>query len=103
MGCNLKVITDNAGSFYINQEIILGIRPEYIRITRELEENVLPGKVIHKMDGIASSNYRFHINSDTSEKRYLEATISKSGVAPITEGQDCYLHLPPELLVIIAE
>jgi molybdate transport system ATP-binding protein len=102
-GCNLKVISDNAGSFHINQEIILGIRPEYIQLTHKPGENVLQSKVIHKMEGIASSNYRFHINSDTSEKRYLEATISKSSVDHITEWQDCYLHLPPELLVIMTD
>jgi molybdate transport system ATP-binding protein len=100
---SLRVINGNAGSFYINQEIILGIRPEYIRLTHKIEENVLHSTVIHQMEGIASSNYRFHINSDTLEKRYLEAIIPKSSVTHITEGQDCYLHMPPELLVVMAE
>ncbi len=66
-------------------------------------ENVILSKVIHKVEGIASSNYRFHVNSDSSEKRYLEATISKSVVNNISEEKDCYLYLPPELLVIMAE
>ncbi|HAS04344.1 MAG TPA: hypothetical protein DCR71_01045, partial [Dehalococcoidia bacterium] len=59
--------------------------------------------VSHKMEGIASSNYRLRIKSDTSEKRYLEAVISKSSAGPLPENSDCYLQLHPELLVIMAE
>jgi hypothetical protein len=55
------------------------------------------------MEGIASTNYRFHVNSDSSEKRYLEAVISKSCAKPLPENNDSYLYLHPELLVIMAE
>jgi molybdate transport system ATP-binding protein len=102
-GQRLRVIMENSGNFYRSQKIILGIRPEYIQVVEQHAENVILSKVIHKVEGIASSNYRFHVNSDSSEKRYLEATISKSVVNNISEEKDCYLYLPPELLVIMAE
>ncbi|MDD4924262.1 MAG: ATP-binding cassette domain-containing protein [Dehalococcoidales bacterium] len=100
---SLRVVSQRAGDYYLNQEIILGIRPEYIHIKEKQGENVLPAQTIHKMEGIASINYRFHINSDASEKRYMEAVISKSGVNPLPKDSDCYLYLHPELLVIMAE
>ena len=102
-GQRLRVIMETSGNFYRSQKIILGIRPEYIQVVEQHAENVILSKVIHKVEGIASSNYRFHVNSDSSEKRYLEATISKSVVNNISEEKDCYLYLPPELLVIMAE
>ncbi len=102
-GAGLRVVSERASNFYINQDILLGIRPEYITVNQEQGENVLPAMTIHKMEGIASTNYRFHVNSDSSEKRYLEAVISKSCVNPLPENNNCYLYLHPELLVIMAE
>lgn len=100
---SLRVINKKAGNYYINQEVILGIRPEYIAINEVQEENVLPARIIHQIEGIASSNYRFHINSDSSEKRYLEAVISKSCANTLFIDKDIYLYLNPELLVVMAE
>jgi molybdate transport system ATP-binding protein len=102
-GADLKVITGDSADLFVNQEITLGIRPEYIDVKSCSGENILESKIIHKMEGIASSNYRFHINSDTSEKRYLEAIISKSRTDCISEDGTCSLYLPPELLVIMKE
>jgi molybdate transport system ATP-binding protein len=102
-GVSLRVVNRRAGNYYLNQAIMLGIRPEYITVNEEQGENVIAARTIHKMEGIASTNYRFHINSDSSGKRYLEAVISKSCAHPLSEDNDCYLYLNPELLVLMAE
>jgi molybdate transport system ATP-binding protein len=99
----LRVVSSRAGNFFLNQNVLLGIRPEYITVDVASGENILAARAIHKMEGIASTNYRFHINSDSSGKRYLEAVISKSCNHPLPENEDCYLYLNPELLVIMAE
>ncbi len=102
-GESLRVTVSNAGSFYINQEIILGIRSEYIQIACKPGENTFASNIIHQVEGIASTNYRFHVKSDISEKRYLEANISKSSGGCISADGSCYLYLPPDLLSIMTE
>jgi len=99
----LRVLNSRAGSYHINQDILLGIRPEYITVDVAPGENMVAARTVHKMEGIASINYRFHVNSDSSGKRYLEAVISKSCAHPLPEDKDCYLYLNPELLVLMAE
>ena len=100
---SLRVVNAKTENFYINQDVILGVRPEYITVDKVQGENVLPSRIIHQIEGIASSNYRFHVNSDSSEKRYLEAVISKSCTSPLSADNDVYLYLNPELLVVMAE
>jgi len=102
-GESLRVVSDRSGNYFLNQQIIVGIRPEYISLADKQEENTMAATVSNKMEGIANSNYRLRIKSDTSEKRYLEAVISKSSATPLPEDSDCYLYLHPELLVIMSE
>jgi molybdate transport system ATP-binding protein len=102
-GQNLRVTSAKAENLHINQEITVGIRPEYIRVTDSPGENIFPGTMINKVEGIASINYRLHIDSDTSEKRYLEAVIPRSGAACMSGEGSCNLFLPPHLLTIITE
>jgi hypothetical protein len=52
-------------------------------------------------EGVATTNYYFHVNSVTSSGHYIMAIISKSGESPIHEGEECYLYLPPEHVVVI--
>lgn len=102
-GESIKIIASNSEKLSVNQDITVGIRPEYIQVTNSPGENVFLSTIINKVEGIAGINYRFHANSDNQEKRYIEATIPKASSNCISEGNDCYLYLPPELLSIIAE
>ncbi|MFA5629136.1 MAG: ABC transporter ATP-binding protein [Dehalococcoidales bacterium] len=102
-GVALEAANRKGDNFYLNQNVILGIRPEYITVSEGREVNTLPSKIIHKMEGIASNNYRFHVNSDASEKRYIEAVIPKNSVSLLSVNNDCNLYLNPDLLVVMPE
>ena len=102
-GALLRVVSSRAGNFSLNQNVLLGIRPEYIAVDAAPGENIIAVRAIHKMEGIASTSYRFHVNSDSSENRYLEAVISKSSSHFPVEDNDCYLYMNPELLAIMAD
>jgi molybdate transport system ATP-binding protein len=101
LGGNIKALIKNALNLAINQHVTIGIRPEYIGLMNRTGENTFLCTLDRIAEGVATTNYYFHVNSVTSSGHYIMAIISKSGESPIHEGEECYLYLPPEHVVVI--
>lgn len=99
LGETLRVVTKNAVKLDVNQHVIVGIRPENVRLTERPGENTFLCIVNQAVEDVSTINYRFQINTDV--KHYLEGLSSKSDASLITCNQACYACLPPEHLVII--
>jgi molybdate transport system ATP-binding protein len=101
LGKVLKVITKNGTNLTVGQHVILGIRPEHIRLTINPSENscLLPlGRIVENVTAI---NCRFHTADDPVDRHHLEANLSKSEGQSLNRGQSYYVFLPPEHLSII--
>lgn len=84
-----------------NQEIVVGIRPEYIQITDQPGENAFCGIINKAIDGVASYTYHVQLDGNSSAKNYhLEAQVSKITAPWMPVGQTCYLYLMPEQLFL---
>jgi molybdate transport system ATP-binding protein len=99
----LKSLSNSIRPLATGQRVTIGIRPEYIRLTSNLGENMISSRILQIAEGISSMTYRFQVNSDLEGKHLLNATISKSGAVCIDNGEICQVCLPPEHLIIIPE
>jgi ABC-type Fe3+/spermidine/putrescine transport system ATPase subunit len=98
---NLKVANVNAMKLSISQNVIVGIRPENVRLVERPGENTIACTIDQIVQGIATTNYRLHINIDSTVKHFLECVLLKSDIPVITNDQFCHAFLQPENLVII--
>jgi molybdate transport system ATP-binding protein len=103
LGEPLRIATEKATNISTNQQVTIGIRPEYIQITDHPGENTISGTITQVVEGVTTINYYFHANTDTAVRHTLEASLSKSEAFHIREGQSYYLYLPPERLAIITQ
>jgi molybdate transport system ATP-binding protein len=84
-----------------NQKVILGIRPEFIEFAEKTGENILSATILQSVESIAVISYRFRQKQDAEGRHPLSATITKGQTRDLREGEDCFLRLPPEQLIII--
>lgn len=96
-----RVSLDSPGSYYQNQKITVGIRPEYIRVQERPCENMFRARVVEAVDGVSSYTYRFRAINGQEKEFHLEAEVSKLAAPYIPAGEDCCLQLPPNRLFII--
>jgi len=108
--------------YYPNQKVIIGIRPEYIRISNCFPESVsrpngpgnrsiqaihespaqlLAAQVVEAVDGVTSYTYRLRLKNGSAQEFHLEADVSKLTAPWIPAGKTCYLHLPSERVFLI--
>ncbi len=92
-----------SASLYINQRVTIGIRPEHVVIAAAAAENTVLSTVNQIVEGITSLNYYFQAHRDIDARYDLEASLAKSDAPAIAHGQSCYLHLPPERLVLLRD
>ncbi len=97
----LKVAAGNCDNLGIDQKATLGIRPEFIRLVDSSGENTVQLRVARVVENIVNFTYYFYIKDNPAN--YLEVLFPKSGQILPAEGQECYLCLPPEHLVIIKQ
>ncbi|MBN1368383.1 MAG: ATP-binding cassette domain-containing protein [Dehalococcoidales bacterium] len=100
LGQNLKVINNDAG-LVLNQQITVGIRPEFIKLVNQTGGNTVLLKVARIVENVVTATYHFNTNNDKGN--YIEVLFPKSEQSLPANGEECHLYLPPERLVIIKQ
>lgn len=98
LGKSIRMATRNAA---MDQRVTIGIRPEYVRITDQPEDNAISCTVSQVVEGVTNISGYFYANSDTAKKYVLETSLPKLEAQNIADGQEYYLYLPPEHLAVI--
>ncbi|MGI6487899.1 MAG: ABC transporter ATP-binding protein [Syntrophomonadaceae bacterium] len=97
---HFRLIKKNGINLCKGQEVTIGIRPEYIRMTDEVTENSFKARVTKAIEEVSVYTYRFSGSNQDNHAFHLEASISK-GMAPgLSVGQSCCLYLSPERLFV---
>ncbi len=99
----LKISLSSPDRYHQNQKVIVGIRPEYIRIGENFGENKLKATVVEAVDGISSYTYRFRVENSPGNSSHLEAEVSKLAAPYLPAGEKCRLQLPVKRVFIIGE
>jgi molybdate transport system ATP-binding protein len=82
----------------LNQNVTVGIRPEYVHLSENPVENTLRCKIDRMIEGISSVDCFFYVQGKASARHWIEAILPKSDIERISIGQECYLHMHPEHL-----
>ncbi len=99
LGQDLRVTVKNKTGLATNQQVIVGIRPEFIRLVNSPGENTVLLNIGRMVENVVNVTYYFHIKNNVTN--YIEALLPKSEHSLPTCGEACNLYLPPEHLVII--
>ena len=100
LGGSLRAFTPQNMTLAVNQNVTVGIRPEYLEVRDQLNDNTFACTLDRAVEGITATNCYFHANAVGPTRHYIMAILSRS--ESIYEGQSRYLYLPPEHVVIIA-
>lgn len=103
LGEPLRVDTGKHMNVSIDQQVTIGIRPEYIRVADIQGENTISCQVGRLVEGVAIVHCHFHADCDVNRRYRFEVNLPASIIQTIPEGRPCYLRLPPERLVIVPE
>jgi molybdate transport system ATP-binding protein len=103
LGGPLKAADLKNPAIQINQDVTVGIRPEYVQIKDRAGENTFLSTVDRIAEGVTSTNCYFHINTVGVTRHYIMVILSCQDTNIVREGQACYLYLPPENVVIITK
>ena len=85
----------------IENQVTIGIRPEYIQIVEGPGENTILSTVDTVVEGVSAINYYFHVNTVGTTRHYIMVISSKQDASLMNIGQSCYLRLPPEHIAVI--
>jgi ABC-type sugar transport system ATPase subunit len=85
------------------EEVIVGIRPEDLRITDEAGENRLPCRITELIEGITTYTCRLQVLDSPTKTFHLEAEQSKAIFAPLEVGKECYVWLPSNRMFLTSK
>ncbi len=97
----LRVATNNHKSLTANQPVAVGVYPQYVRVAEGPGQNTFLGSLDRMADAITSVHCRFRLDGRPGETAYVEAVFPNSGVQSLSNGEQYYVHLPPEHVTII--
>jgi molybdate transport system ATP-binding protein len=103
LGVPLRIIDENHRNIVVNQPVVIGIRPEYIYLAGGHGENTISCCARQLVEGVTSIHCHFSADADETKKYKLEVNLFRSSSLGLVAEQSCYLHLPPERLVILTE
>jgi molybdate transport system ATP-binding protein len=103
LGGTLKVTVDTAAVLSLDQNVTIGIRPEFIHIIDRQGENAFPCTADRIVEGISIMECFFHVNTEITPRHWVEASLSKLHAPRFPEGHKCYVYLPPEHVAIITD
>lgn len=98
---NLRVAANGHRRLAIDQPVGVGVHPRHVRVADKPGQNTLLGKLDRKVEEIAEVSCRFRLGA--GEAPCLEALLPDSGARSLLNGQQYYLHLPPEHLTVVAD
>jgi len=100
-----KVRVERKGTLNLlpGQDVIIGIRPEYVHLSDNAVENTLKCVVDRIVEGISSAECFFYVHGKTGTRHWIEAILARSDAERISQGQEYYLHLHPEHLNIFPD
>jgi molybdate transport system ATP-binding protein len=101
LGGHLKAIIPKTLNVAANQQVTVGIRPEYVQLRNKAGENTFLSTVDRIAEGVTSTNCYFHVNTVGVSRHYIMVILSCQEPNIVREGQTSYLYLPPENVVII--
>jgi len=99
----LNVIRDDTAGLTTGQSVYIGIRPEYVHIVDHPGDNVFACKADRIVDGVSLINCFFHVSSENAARHWIEVSLHKLHAPLISQGHDCYVHLPPQHIAIIKD
>jgi len=100
LGGILRVST-SADGLGINQEVTVGIRPEYVRLIDEPRENTYRCRADRVIEGVSLVECFFHADTSTSDGHWIEVSYHKTHMPQVCQGHECYVYLPPEHITLI--
>jgi molybdate transport system ATP-binding protein len=103
LGGNINVTSGDTAGLALNQDVTIGIRPEFIHIVDQPQENAFPCTADRIVEGISMMECFFYVNAETTSKHWVEVSLSKLHAPRFTEGHQCYVYLPPEHVAIIKD
>jgi len=103
LGKPIKIVTENTDNISVDQQVTIGIRPEYILMHSHDGENTVLGTVSQVVEGVATINCYFRGNTGEADKHDIEASFSKSHAPSISCDGTYYFTMPPERLVLISK
>jgi len=99
---DLRVCCKEGINAAVGDAVVVGIRPEYVRIVQDdLVDNVVNCHVLQMVEGIVDITYRFAAEKDSQPRHPLTAVLSKSNGLRLPEESWCRLSLPAEQLVLV--
>ena len=101
LGGIIRSNSPNAANLSIDNQVTIGVRPEYIQIVEGPGENTILSMLDTVVEGVAAINYYFHVKTVGATRHYIMVISSKQNVSVLKEGQSCYLRLPPEHIAVI--
>ena len=101
LGAGLIVAANGHRNLSINQAVTIGVRSEHVQTVDGPGQNTLQGTLSSTVENLASFNCWFDLKTQKNSNYRLEAAFPRGTAAPLAYGANCYLHLPPEQIVII--
>ena len=99
----LRIINKKTGVYTINQQVIVGIRPEYLDLTDHPGENTLPCMIKKIVEGVASVDCYLSVYGKNNDGYDFETKLTKAEAAKVSDGQSLNLFFPPEQMAIITK
>lgn len=97
----VQVNKPNTGhSLHQGQQVMVGIRAEYIQLGCKDQANSIPARVAGLIEEVSTCTYSFSAPAHLKGP-YLEARVSKLNHFNLSSNQECYLFLPPERLFLM--
>jgi molybdate transport system ATP-binding protein len=100
---SLIVAADGHTNLSINQAVTIGVRSEHVQAVAGPGQNTLQGTLSSTVENLASINCWFDLKTNKDNCYRLEAAFPRGTAATLSDGANCYLHLPPEQIVIITK
>jgi molybdate transport system ATP-binding protein len=100
---NLKAKVNNKPNIMTDQNVTIGVRPEYITFTDHPGENIFSGVIDRIVQGIAATTCYCHITGVSDPQHYIMVILPWADTKNIQERHECYIYLPPEHVVILQD
>lgn len=101
LGKEVRVTWRNTSIPRKGQPVVVGIRPDFVRISGPLAENTFDVTMAEAVPGVDHYLYRFRFREAAGSFPLLEARFSRAVSRWISPGDACSVHLPAEKMFIM--